>query len=346
MKNLLFFTSPIGLGHATRDVAIASRLRQYLNKLTFVSGQGASKLISDNEFDALDLYRHYGFDISNGEFRNKLRWLLKYLSYHNECKKIAKNVISDLKPDLIIGDEDYAAVTVAEKLKIPRVLITDIFDIHFTKGLIGRLVENRMNKALQRIFRNSDLVIIPDVGTDYDNVVFVGPIVRDVSTDRNSLRKRFGFAGKTILVTVGGTNAGAFLIGRVLGAFDKIKSKCDANLVIVNGPSLSSDTNQERVLSLGYVSNLHEMIYACDLLVSLAGRSTSDEAVAYGTPSIFIPIKGHFEQEENAKKFGFSFDDIYRLDELMLEKLRDDRHMVKISNGADKAANLILNLLT
>ncbi|MFQ5970546.1 MAG: hypothetical protein ACE5J2_08660 [Nitrososphaerales archaeon] len=90
MKNVLFFTSPIGLGHATRDVAVASRLRQDVKKLTFVSGQGASKLLFDNQFAALDLYRHYGFDISDGEFRKRLRWLLRYLAYHNECKKVAK----------------------------------------------------------------------------------------------------------------------------------------------------------------------------------------------------------------------------------------------------------------
>ena len=55
------------------------------------------------------------------------------------------------------------------------------------------------------------------------------------------------------------------------------------------------------------------MIFAADLLISLAGKSTIDEANAYGTPGIFIPIKDHFEQEDNAKEQGFVFDDIKRL---------------------------------
>ena len=40
-----------------------------------------------------------------------------------------------------------------------------------------------------------------------------------------------------------------------------------------------------------------------DLVVSLAGRSTIDESRVYGTPGIFIPIKDHFEQEQNAKNW-------------------------------------------
>ena len=59
---------------------------------------------------------------------------------------------------------------------------------------------------------------------------------------------------------------------------------------------------------------MHEIIFASDvLLISLAGKSTIDEANAYGTPAIFIPIKGHFEQEDNAKEQGFVFEDIKNL---------------------------------
>ena len=36
---ILFFTSPIGLGHATRDIAIAEKLSSFRRKILFVSGQ-------------------------------------------------------------------------------------------------------------------------------------------------------------------------------------------------------------------------------------------------------------------------------------------------------------------
>jgi UDP-N-acetylglucosamine--N-acetylmuramyl-(pentapeptide) pyrophosphoryl-undecaprenol N-acetylglucosamine transferase len=87
------------------------------------------------------------------------------------------------------------------------------------------------------------------------------------------------------------------------------------------------------------------MVYASDLLISLAGRSTADEAAVYGTPGIFIPIKDHFEQEENAKRYGYTFNDINRLDELIIEKLDSPRESITTSNGAERAARLISNLI-
>ena len=76
----------------------------------------------------------------------------------------------------------------------------------------------------------------------------------------------------------------------------------------------------------------------------LAGKSTIDEAIAYGTPSIFIPIKGHFEQEDNAKKQGFVFEDIKRLEELILEKIEQKRNQSD-TNGASVAAEFIKKII-
>ncbi|MBI3253138.1 MAG: UDP-glucuronosyltransferase, partial [Nitrosopumilales archaeon] len=81
------------------------------------------------------------------------------------------------------------------------------------------------------------------------------------------------------------------------------------------------------------------------LVISLAGKSTIDESKAYGTPGIFIPIKGHFEQEDNAKQEGFSFEDINRLESLIAEKLTTKRNPLSC-NGAMKAANIIRRFVT
>ncbi|MGB0725144.1 MAG: UDP-glucuronosyltransferase, partial [Nitrosopumilus sp.] len=57
-----------------------------------------------------------------------------------------------------------------------------------------------------------------------------------------------------------------------------------------------------------------------------------------------IPIKGHFEQEDNAKEQGFVFEDIKRLDYLILSKLEEKRNQVNIE-GAKKAAKIIQSLI-
>ncbi len=113
-------------------------------------------------------------------------------------------------------------------------------------------------------------------------------------------------------------------------------------LVLVSGPSLR--IQNENIRNLGFVDNLHEIIYAADLIVSLAGKSTIDESRAYGTPGIFIPIKGHFEQEDNARAEGYEFDDIFKLDSLIQEKL-DSKRIQMQTDGAKKAAQIILDYL-
>ncbi|MGI0068870.1 MAG: glycosyltransferase, partial [Nitrosopumilaceae archaeon] len=62
------------------------------------------------------------------------------------------------------------------------------------------------------------------------------------------------------------------------------------------------------------------------------------------TPGIFIPIKGHFEQEENAKELGYTYEDIFRLNDLILEKI-DERRNPKPYQGGKKAAELIREFL-
>jgi UDP-N-acetylglucosamine--N-acetylmuramyl-(pentapeptide) pyrophosphoryl-undecaprenol N-acetylglucosamine transferase len=87
-------------------------------------------------------------------------------------------------------------------------------------------------------------------------------------------------------------------------------------------------------------------VYASDLVVSLAGRSTIDESLVYGTPGIFIPIKDHFEQEQNAKKLGYTYDDISRLEALIEEKILIGRtNRSDITNGAKNAAKIITEML-
>jgi UDP-N-acetylglucosamine--N-acetylmuramyl-(pentapeptide) pyrophosphoryl-undecaprenol N-acetylglucosamine transferase len=95
------------------------------------------------------------------------------------------------------------------------------------------------------------------------------------------------------------------------------------------------------------VENLHEYIYASDLLISLAGKSTIDESCVYGTPGIFIPIKNHFEQEENARLMGYKYEDIFALESLIEDKITTAKARPGFNadqNGAQKAANIIAKI--
>jgi UDP-N-acetylglucosamine--N-acetylmuramyl-(pentapeptide) pyrophosphoryl-undecaprenol N-acetylglucosamine transferase len=333
MLDLVFFSSPIGLGHATRDLAIAGNLGGVSKR--FVSGGAAPRIISQNGFDVDDLYRPPSFRVENGKLDKPLRWLFEYYSYYKQCKEISSQILVKYNPRLVISDEDFASLVVTQEKGLETILVTDILETSFTSG-IGSIIEKQMNKSMKKIIQKCDLVIMPEDGKNEDNMIRVGPIVRETLQSREELRNKFGFTKKTIVVSIGGTDSGKFLIEKSIEAHSKIKNNID--LVIVSGPSL--EMNHPDVRNLGFVNNLHEIIFAADLIVSLAGKSTIDEARHYGTPGIFVPIKGHFEQEDNARKLGYTHDDISNLDRLMQEKINERRNPQPF-DGAKKAVEEI-----
>ena len=332
-----FFSSPIGLGHVTRDIAIVNNFENITTN--FVTGSGAAKILKNLDFKVQDVYNPPSFIIENGTLKNPAKWLWNYFQYYKDCKKISQQIIQDDNPNLVISDEDFASLTVAQKMKIPTVLVTDVLETRFTKGLVS-FVEKKMNKSMLKIMKKCDVVILPEHGEDEDNIKKVGPIVRQTEFSREDLRNKFSFKKKTIVISVGGTNAGLFLIKKALESISKINQ--DVETILISGPAISEKF--ENVRNLGFVDNLHELIFAADLLISLAGKSTIDEAKAYGTPAIFIPIKDHFEQEDNAKKEGYVFDDINRLDKLIVEKLEEKRNQVN-TYGAKNASDIIQKLM-
>jgi len=336
MNDYSFFSSPIGLGHVTRDIAIVNNFENI--SINFITGSGAAKILKKLDYKVQDVYNPPSFIIENGTLKNPAKWLWNYYQYYRDCKNISEELLQKNKPDLIISDEDFASLSVAQNIKIPTVLVTDVFETHFTKG-IASFIEKKMNKSMQEIIKKCDVVIFPGNGDEYDNVKMVGPIVRETNSTREELRKKFSFEKKTILISIGGTSAGLFLIEKALESISKINQELD--IVLVSGPAVNK--KYENVKNLGFVDNLHELIFAADVIISLAGKSTIDEAKAYGTPAIFIPIKGHFEQEDNAKELGFVFEDINRLQELILEKLEEKRIQVN-TVGAKIAAEIIQKL--
>ncbi|MGB8641408.1 MAG: glycosyltransferase [Nitrososphaeraceae archaeon] len=356
---VLFFTSPIGLGHATRDIAICEKLRSLTNdKILFVTGSAAYTIISNKGYVAYDVYTPNNFQVNYSmHLQSMIKWLIQYVSYYKRCKIIAQHFIekNNERNLLIVSDEDFASITVGKNRNMKRILITDILKTHFLKGLPS-IIEYGMNRSLERMIRSCDHVIIPDYGSDVDNKSYIGPIVRELTTiDREALRKKFEMYKPTILLTIGGTTSGKYLIEMTIKAFKKLRMKLDINLLIVSGLSvevqdkLLCTSNTDNIINLGFVNNLHEYIYASDLVVSLAGRSTIDESIVYKTPGIFIPIKNHFEQEENARRMGYNYEDIFRLESLITEKFNkmsltaNDKNITQV--GSEKAAKIILETL-
>lgn len=338
MTEILFFSSPIGLGHATRDLAIINQLK--IRSCKVFSGSSAIEFFHQNSIQAQDVYSPPKFDVINGKLEKSLKWLWSYYRYYKRCKEISSEIISNEKPRVIISDEDFASIAIAQERKIPNIIITDILETKFISGF-GGVVEKKMNKTMHEMLDKANRVIIPELGENQNNIIRTGPIVRKIQKNRDELRDILDFKKKTIVLCVGGTDAGIFLINQTIEAIKKIQ--IDVDLVLVSGPKINKKFSDD-VRNLGFVSNLHEIIFAADLVISLAGKSTIDESIVYGTPGIFIPIKGHFEQEDNAKEMGFNFEDVFNLENLIEEKLNKNRNEQQ-QNGVNLAGMEISKVL-
>ena len=338
MTEILFFSSPIGLGHATRDLAIINQLK--IGSCKVFSGSSAIEFFHQNSIQAQDVYSPPKFDVINGKLEKSLKWLWSYYRYYKRCKEISSKIISNEKPRVIISDEDFASIAIAQERKIPNIIITDILETKFISGF-GGVVEKKMNKIMHEMLDKANRVIIPELGENQNNIIRTGPIVRKIQKNRDELRDILDFKKKTIVLCVGGTDAGIFLINQTIEAIKKIQ--IDVDLVLVSGPKINKKFSDD-IRNLGFVSNLHEIIFAADLVISLAGKSTIDESIVYGTPGIFIPIKGHFEQEDNAKEIGFKFEDIFNLENLIEEKLNKNRNEQQ-QNGVNLAGMEISKVL-
>src|SRR5207247_8220184 len=177
---------------------------------------------------------------------------------------------------------------------------------------------------------------------DWPNVRRIGPIVRGFSASREKLRDDFVFRKKTILVTVGGTAVGEFLIREAVRAFHELKLD-DVSMVVVSGPKLKVDP-ESGVYTYGFLPNLQDYVLAADLVITTAGKGTINEALAAGTPVIAIPPSGHAEAERNAGALGYRHEDVHRLKELIPEKLALGR-LPPAPTGNSEAVGILMEFL-
>jgi UDP-N-acetylglucosamine--N-acetylmuramyl-(pentapeptide) pyrophosphoryl-undecaprenol N-acetylglucosamine transferase len=88
MIDLDFFSSPIGLGHVTRDIAIASNFENI--STNFVTGSGAARILENLDLRVEDVYTPPQFIVENGSLKNSAKWLWNYFQYYKNCKNISK----------------------------------------------------------------------------------------------------------------------------------------------------------------------------------------------------------------------------------------------------------------
>ncbi|MEK6850928.1 MAG: glycosyltransferase [Candidatus Thermoplasmatota archaeon] len=316
----------LGLGHASRAIAIARELQRRHPDvyLFFLAGSPALDLAVSHGFDAMPLPPTPEWFHEDGRIHSMWRWYWEYARYVRFATRFLRKEADWDRFRFLISDGEMASVRLAVKRRIPTVVLAHSVGQRFGGGLATRAFEATGRWWMRSLLAAKTVrVLALEPGVDLPNATYVGPIVRPFSFSRERLRDDLVFRKRTVLVAPGGTSLGAFLIDEAIRAWRDLHTE-DAQMIVVTGPKIPAP-KAEGVFWKGFVPNLQDYVCAADLVITMAGKGTMYEALAAGTPVIAIPLKGHPEAERNlrAANLPYAYEDAFRLRDLIPAKLAE-----------------------
>ena len=281
-KRILYVSGSIGLGHVTRDLAVAKQLWIQCPEveLSWLAAQPASLLLKEAGQKLLpeaDIYANDNISAENAAKGFGLS-LLKYASntrrewVHNV--KIFKQIIRRERFDVVIGDETYEiGIGLAMKLvrlEAPFVMIYDFLGLDsVTKNPIDKLgvyvwnlIWAKTDRKLLSDQKNLALFAgepedVPDKGfgfllpnrhdhakAHYKFTGYILPFDPAEYTDKAKVRAKSGYGQEPLVVcSIGGTSIGKDLLELCGQAYPIIKQKVpDLRMVLIFGPRLSIES--------------------------------------------------------------------------------------------------------
>jgi pimeloyl-ACP methyl ester carboxylesterase/predicted glycosyltransferase len=334
-KRALFVSSPIGLGHAQRDAAIADELRRLRPGL---------------EIDWLAQHPVTAALEARGERVHPASALLATESAHIESESaehdlhcfhairrmdeillanymVFDDLVREEHYDLWIGDEawelDHYLHENPERKRAAFAWLTDFVGwlpmedggphVSFlTADYNAEMIEHveRFPRVRDRavFVGNADDIVPETFGAGLPAIrewteshfSFAGYVTgfdpRDLP-DRGALG--YGDDERVCLVTVGGSGVGGDLLHRVIAAFPEAKQRVpDLRMVVVAGPRIDprSLPSHAGLEVRAYVPELYRHLAVCDLAVVQGGLTTAMELTASRRPFLYFPLRHHFEQ--------------------------------------------------
>jgi pimeloyl-ACP methyl ester carboxylesterase/predicted glycosyltransferase len=334
-KRALYISSPIGLGHAQRDVAIADELRKLHPDLEIdwlaqhpvtnvlaargervhpASAQLASEAGHiDHEAAEHDLHAFQAIR------RMDEILLANFMVFHDLARE------EDY--DLWIGDEswelDYYLHENPEQKTAAYAWFTDFVgwlpmadggshEAFLTADYNAEMIEHiaRYPRVRDRsIFVGDPGDIVPDAfgpglplirdwtERHYDFAGYVTGFDPRQLADRRALGYRDD--ERVCIVTVGGSGVGGHLLRRVIAAFPEARERvAGLRMIVVAGPRIDPGSlpAHDGLEILPYVPELYRHLAVCDLAVVQGGLTTTMELTANRRPFIYFPLRHHFEQ--------------------------------------------------
>ncbi|MHC1707549.1 MAG: glycosyltransferase [Bacteroidales bacterium] len=277
---VLYISGSLGLGHITRDLAIANSLRNLVPEaeVEWIAAHPATRVLEEageNLVSGIDQYANENVSAekaSKGSNLNILSYLLKSKSEWKKNIDFFLNLIALKKYDLVIGDETYeinlALREHSEMKKFPFIMIFDFVGLHaMTMNPLEHLGVYYWNRVWSHDYRLrlkppydlalfvGELEDVPDetfgfmlpnrrdlAKALYTFIGYVFPFDVSQYSDKQAIRKKLGYGDEPLLVcSLGGTSIGRELLELCGQAYAIVKDKIiGLKAVFVTGPRLDA----------------------------------------------------------------------------------------------------------
>lgn len=222
-----------------------------------------------------------GFDRRN-IFRN-----VKTLRYFLKAIKDAKKIISEFKPDVVIGVGGYVTAPViyaAKKLKYKTL-------IHEQNSILG--LANRF------LVKYADIIAVSFESTvnyvdDAKKVIFTGNPSSEEALKKTKMNKsdlKLSNDKRLVLIVMG--SLGSVVVNEKMKSMLQLFNNKDYEVLFVTGKNYYETFKDLKLASnikiVPYVDELSRLMKATDVMISRAGATTMSEIIALNVPTILIP---------------------------------------------------------
>jgi UDP:flavonoid glycosyltransferase YjiC (YdhE family) len=357
MKNIAFFITPHGFGHAARAAGVTDALRGIDPSVRFEIFTTVPKVFFEDSAGANFGYHALLTDVglvqdspTRENLPETLHALQRMYPFDQDLIANLANTILRLQCQLVVCDIAPMGIAVARKAGIPSVLIEnfrwDWIYQHYLK------VNDQFNESInyiQDVFNIADhLIQAEPVCLRREADLRTIPICRSAHTPASEVRAQLGLTPrhKAIYVSMGGSNWDA-------GFLRDLPNHDEYFFIVTSGNA--SPHRQDNLLFLNVHTYMPDILAASDVVISKLGYSTLAEVYYAGIPFGYL-TRPHFPESQTLQDFvhaemqGMHISESQFYSGAFVDQLEELLSLPRIqrdhaSTGADAAARFILNLL-
>jgi UDP-N-acetylglucosamine--N-acetylmuramyl-(pentapeptide) pyrophosphoryl-undecaprenol N-acetylglucosamine transferase len=328
LRRVYFTPYGVGLGHASRLLILATKLKEFGYESRFSSFGEAKNYLDIQGYICNSIPPVEFLWGREGEFSVKYnitkipQWLTNLpIQVNKEIVYLKK-----YNPDIIISDSRLSSLFAGKILNIPTILLINQIKLLLTPALrkfeIVKFFETCIGEFMGGLWNTSDKILIPDLPPPYtiseetintvksvkskiNYIGFIAPkknisddkvdnVIKSIKIDKNK---------KLIFVHISGPKETRKpIILKIMEACNNLKN---IQFIFSEGKA-NGDTNPRKlshnIWYYEWCPCRDEIFYLADFLIIRGGHTAISQAIQFGKPFISIPIENHGEQISNSNK--------------------------------------------